>query len=335
MWATLLSPSTRISPRVSVVLPAAESPTTPRMTGRGTSEATGAGSVGGEQGAGEDVLGLERDELLARRRAGVLEQPRGLAQPRPVDRVADAARVGEPGARDAALDVGAERLARGVAELVGALGEHQLGDGHELLGVVVREADVMRDARAHPGVGAEERLHPVVVAGQDDHEPVAVGLHGLEQHLDRLLPVVALVLGAVQVVGLVDEQHAAVGALDDLLGLGRGMAHVLPDQVVAGHGHHPRRRDVAQRVEDRGHAQRDGRLAGARVAREAHVQRGAGGREADVLAQPLDHQQRGDLADAPLDGLERDQLAVELGEQRVDPRRERRRGRCGGGHAAP
>ena len=46
-------------------------------------------------------------------------------------------------------------------------------------------------------------------------------------------PIVAFVLGTVQVVRLVDEQHAAVRALEHLLGLRRGVADVLADEVVA------------------------------------------------------------------------------------------------------
>ena len=78
----------------------------------------------------------------------------------------------------------------------------------------------MRDARAHAGIGAEEGLHPVLVAGQDHHQVIALVLHHLQQDLDRFLAVVALVLGAVEVVGLVDEQHAAHGLLETSLVLG-------------------------------------------------------------------------------------------------------------------
>ena len=62
-----------------------------------------------------------------------------------------------------------------------------------------------------------------------------VVLHDLEQDLDRFLAVVLGVGVPVQVIGLVDEQHAAHGPVQDLLGLGRGLPDVLPHQVVA-HG---------------------------------------------------------------------------------------------------
>jgi hypothetical protein len=66
-------------------------------------------------------------------------------------------------------------------------------------GAVVGEVQVVRDARAHARVGLEEGVHAVLVAGQDHHQVVALVLHHLQQDLDRLLAVVALVLGAVQV----------------------------------------------------------------------------------------------------------------------------------------
>ena len=59
------------------------------------------------------------------------------------------------------------------------------------------------------------------------------------------------------------------------------------------------------------HAQRDGRLAGARVAGEAHVQRRGSRREPHALAHALDEQQCGDLSHALLHRLEADEVATE------------------------
>ena len=140
-------------------------------------------------------------------------------------------------------------------------------DRHQLVDVVVGEVDVMGDARAEAGVRAEEVVHPVLVAGEDHDELVALGLHHLEQDLDRLLPVVALVLGPVEVVGLVDEEHAAVGAAQHLLRLRRRVADVLADEVVARAGDDARLGDVAEAVQDLRHLHRDGRLARARDCR--------------------------------------------------------------------
>ena len=170
----------------------------------------------------------------------------------------------------------------------------------------------MGDARAQPGVRAEEVVHPVLVAGEDHDQLVALGLHHLEQDLDRLLAVVALVLGPVEVVGLVDEEHAAVGAAQHLLGLRRGVADVLADEVVAGAGDDARLGDVAEPVQDLRHLHRDRGLARARVAGERHVQRRA------VGARPTSLRSRSISSSAAISrirvftGSERDQLVVEL-----------------------
>ena len=115
--------------------------------------------------------------------------------------------------------------------------EHALRDLLELLGAVVGKVQVMGDARGEPGIRAEEGLHAIAVAGEDHDQILALVLHDLQQDFDRFLPVIALVLGTIQIIGLVDEQHAAHGLLQHLLGLRSGMADVLPDEIVARHRH--------------------------------------------------------------------------------------------------
>src|SRR5690349_1552989 len=109
----LSSPSARTRPRVIVVFPAAESPTTPRMTGRGTS-----GLPVPEDAALADVLRLDRHEVVGRQPALALEQPARVAQPRAVERVPDAARVREERPLHAAVEVLTERDLRAGAERV-------------------------------------------------------------------------------------------------------------------------------------------------------------------------------------------------------------------------
>jgi hypothetical protein len=123
-----------------------------------------------------------------------------------------------------------------------------------------------------------------------------------QEDLDRLVAVVALVLGAVEVVGLVDEQDAAECTLEDLLGLRRGVSDVLPDLRLL---------DVAEAGEDLCHAQCHSRLSGTGVAGEAHVQGRPLRGEPDLAPQRVDDEQGGDLADAHLDRLERHELAVQ------------------------
>ena len=81
-----------------------------------------------------------------------------------------------------------------VAELVVQRRQHLLADREQFVVGIVGEVDVMRDARAEAGIGLEELVHPVGVAGENHDEVVALVLHHLQQDLDRLLPVVALVL---------------------------------------------------------------------------------------------------------------------------------------------
>ena len=158
----------------------------------------------------------------------------------------------------------------------------------------------------------KEFVHAVLVSRQDHDQVVAVVFHHLQQYLDRFRAVVALVLRLVQVIGLVDEQHAAHRLLDDFLGLGRGVADVLPDQVVARDGNQVAFAHIAQAMQYLRHAQRDGGLAGAGIAGETHVQRRSLRAQREFLAQAIHQQQRRDLADARLDRLEADQLAVEF-----------------------
>src|SRR3954469_1716798 len=95
MCVTCCSPSTRTSPRVMVVLPAAESPTTPRMMGRGM--LTSSTLLGlAQHRAAQDVGRLDGDEVPPRDRRPAGEEAIGLAQAGAVDGVADAACVGEP-----------------------------------------------------------------------------------------------------------------------------------------------------------------------------------------------------------------------------------------------
>ncbi len=173
--------------------------------------------------------------------------------------------------------------------------------------------------RRHARIAREELLHPVFVAGHDHDQVVALVLHDLQEDLDGLLPVVLLVLGAVEVVRLVDEQHAAHRLLEDLLGLGRGVTDVLAHQVVAGHRHDVALAHVAEPVEDPRHLHGHRGLPGARVAGEAHVQSRRLRRETHARAHLLDQQQRGDLADAPLHRLQADQVAVDLVEDLAEP----------------
>ena len=245
------------------------------------------------------------------------KQAAGLAQSCPVERVAHAAGVGKVRLLQAQLQIALERLGRAGAKTVILLRQHLSGDLLQLRQRVVRETKVVGNARAHARVGLEEGVHPVFVAGQDHHQVVALVFHHLQQDLDRLLAVVALVLGPVQVVGLVNEQHPAHGPLEHLFGLGRGVADVLAHQIIARGRHQVPFAHVAEPVQDLRHAHGHRGLAGTGVAAEAHVQAGRLAHQPQVEAQLVDHQQGGNVADAGLDRLEADQVGIELLQHRL------------------
>ena len=245
------------------------------------------------------------------------KQAAGLSQPSPVQRIAHAAGIGKLGLLQAQLQIALERLGSTFAKTVILLRQHLSCDLLQLGRRVVREIKVVGNARAHAGVRLKEGVHPVFVAGQDHHQVVALVLHYLQQDLDRLLPVVALVLGPVQVVGLVNEQHPAHGALEYLFGLGCRVADVLAHQVITRDRDQMPFAHEAQPVQDLRHAQRDRGLAGAGVAAEAHVQAGRLARQPQVEAQLVNHQQGGNVADAGLDRLEADQVGIELLQHRL------------------
>jgi hypothetical protein len=121
-----------------------------------------------------------------------------------------------------------------------------------------------------------------------------------------------------------------IAFLMTLLGLGRGVADELADQIVARHRHQVALAHVAELPEHFGHAQRDRGLAGARVAGEAHVQRGRLRLQALLGAQLVDQQQRRDVADAALDRRQPDQFGIELIEQRLHTRGLEHRAQGGG-----
>ena len=93
---------------------------------------------------------------------------------------------------------------------------------------------------------------------------------------------------------------------------------ILADEIVARDRHQMAFAYVAEAVQDLGHAQGDGGLAGARVAGERHVQGRRFGGQRELLAQAVDQQQRRNFADARLDGFQPDQFAVEFVEHLLD-----------------
>ena len=95
----------------------------------------------------------------------------------------------------------------------------------------------------------EQKTFSGLVASEDDHQVFPLVFHHLQQNLDGFLTVVTLVVLAVEVVGLVDEQHAAHRPLEDILGFGCGVPDVLADQIIAGDRDQMAPAQVAQPVQ--------------------------------------------------------------------------------------
>ena len=98
------------------------------------------------------------------------------------------------------------------------------------------------------------------------------------------------------------------------------MADVLADKIVPRDGDNMVAADVIQAMQHVGHAPGNRGLAGAGIAGEAHVQRRRVGADAKAPPRRLDEQERGDLADAGLDGLQADEVVIEPREHVADRR---------------
>mmetsp|Transcript_18673 Transcript_18673/g.43732 ORF Transcript_18673/g.43732 Transcript_18673/m.43732 type:complete len:420 (-) Transcript_18673:152-1411(-) len=248
-----------------------------------------------------------------------VERPDGRVHPRPVHGVPDRACVREVRQLHPGLDVLLEDLVGRRLDVVLEVAAHDVRDLHELVGRVVREVDVVSDPAHHPRDVGEERVHPVLVPGHGDDEVVLVVLHDVEEDLDGLLPVVAVVGRVVEVVRLVDEEDASHGLLDHLLGLGGGVPDVLSHEVVAGGQDDVSPAGVAHLGQDLPHAHGHGRLSGPGGSGERHVEARHARLEAELPPHLVQHEERRDLLHPLLDGDEPDQVPVELVELILHP----------------
>ncbi len=198
-------------------------------------------------------------------------------------------------------------------------GDCEVGELEQLGRQVPAELDPDGEPRRQPGIGGEECLHLPLVPSQDDHQPVAVVLGPLEQSLDRFVaePVVLAVALVDEAVGLVDEQDTAECRVDQLVGLDRGRAEVLPDQVTALRLDHRRHVEQPERVEDLGDDPGDRRLAGAWRAEEDEVLHRLLGADAHHGAAPGGFDRGRDGPHLVLDRRQADHL-VQFGHRLVD-----------------
>ena len=147
---------------------------------------------------------------------------------------------------------------------------------------------MMRDAAAETGVGGEKRLHSLTIACENDNQIIPLVFHHLKQYLDRLLPVIALVFRTVEIIGFVDKQHAAHRFFKDFLGLRRGVADILADQIVTGDRDQMAFAHQTQPVENARHPHRDSGFSSAGIPGKAHMQSWGFGHEAKPLARRID-----------------------------------------------
>jgi hypothetical protein len=122
---------------------------------------------------------VDRSQIVRGHGPAAGEEARRLPQARPVDRVADAARIGELRLFHAQIDVFEKCTFGSRRERIVELFEHQIADRAQLVERVIRKIDVVRDARTQARIAREKRVHPVFVAGEDHDEILALILHDL------------------------------------------------------------------------------------------------------------------------------------------------------------
>ena len=182
-----------------------------------------------------------------------------------------------------------------------------MGDLQQLVGGVVRELNLVGEAAGQTAVSGEESFHLSGISGQNDHKLVAVVFHPFDEGVDGF-EAEAVLLAAVEAVGLVDKEDAAEGALNDAVGQRCGVAGVAAHEVAAAHFHQLPALERPDGLEVLGHQPGDGGLAGAGVAGEDHVHRKAGCFHARSGAALLDLQIVGQTEHVFLDWGQTDQL---------------------------
>ena len=175
--------------------------------------------------------------------------------------------------------------------------------------------------RREAGIGLIKHIHSLLVTREDHHQIITIVLHHLQENLDRLGAIVTLILGPVEIISLIDEQHTTHRLLQHLPGLGGRMADVLTHQVIAGGGDHMALAHIAEAMQDFRHPLGHRGLTGARPAGERHVEARWGRFQPHLAPGPVHHQQRSDFSDPRLHRPQTHQFLIQLVEHRLDPRR--------------
>ena len=150
--------------------------------------------------------------------------------------------------------------------------QHETADFQQLLWRVVVEVEDVGEARFQSGVGLQQMLHLGCVASHDDNH---VGLFhtevGQKCFNDSVTEILTVRVLHEQIVGLIDEKHAARCAFDGVEGVLLGVAQILPDQFRTVGFHQMPRRQHTHAMIDFAYQFGHGRLACSRIASEHHV----------------------------------------------------------------
>ena len=246
------------------------------------------------------------------RHVGLLDvaQPPGVGSDGRLEGVARVAAVAEGRIPGHVLEHLPESRLDRVVDVVVRITGQLLEDPHQLVVGVVGELDRRAEAARQTRVLGDEDLHREGIAGDDDHEVVALVLHLLDQGVDGL----GAVLVTRQAVGLVDEQDPTLRRLHHLGRLHRGLPEVAGNQLTAVDLHELTLGEQAEGAIDAADEPGDGRLARARVPDEDEVPGDRRGLEPGLLALGLDLEQGHLPVDLGLDRAQADE-AVEVGEQ--------------------
>ena len=155
-----------------------------------------------------------------------------------------------------------------------------------------------------------KRCHPVFVTGKDHHKIIALTLHLLQKNLNRFSSIISLISRFVEVVSLVNEQDASLGAFDHLFGFRGRVPHILTNKVISGDGDHMAFAQVTEAMKNLRHLLRNSCFSGSWLTGERHVQAGRFAEQIQGLTSLIHQQQSGDLTDSGFDRPQTDQLGV-------------------------
>jgi hypothetical protein len=177
-------------------------------------------------------------------------------------------------------------------------------DREELLGRVVREDDLSREAGPQTRIRGQETLHQAWVPGRDHDQALSQILHSLQQRLHRLGPEVEPLVLRGERVRLVDEQNAVDGPPDNAVGLERRGAHPLTDEARPVDLDEVAAAQQPHRAVHLSQQSRHRRLPGAGIAEKHEMLARRDFGEAPLLAQRLNLQERHERPHLLLHGLE-------------------------------